>query len=207
MGFETWYNLEIERIFSAPIVKGRFGILSYAMGQAKDPQGLVIECGVHEGKTINFLAALVLSVVYGFDSFQGLPEDWIETHPKGTFDLAEVFPDMAENVCLYPGWFKDTLPRFVAKKAPFTIRLLHVDCELYSSTVDVLENLGPFLVSGSVICFDELIHYPEHKEHEIKAWHEYCVKTGIQATPIARTGYQQVAYIIDKAGTIKTPEN
>jgi len=200
MDFETWYEQEIARIFKAPEVGSRFAILERALYNTNLDSGMVIECGVHEGKTINFLAGELAQVVHGFDSFEGLPEDWVASHPKGTFDMEGVLPAVPANVKLWPGWFSDTLPAFVAQYKPFTIKLLHIDCDLYSSTVDVLTHLGPYFNEGTVICFDELIHYPEHKEHEIKAWYEYCMATDIKADPIVKTPFQQVAYKVKEVG-------
>ena len=39
--------------------------------------GDIFEFGVYKGGTINYLAhKMPNSIIYGFDSFQGLPEDW-----------------------------------------------------------------------------------------------------------------------------------
>ena len=47
-------------------------------------EGSVLEFGVHKGKTINVMSKVFPNdTLYGFDSFEGLPEDWnISTNPK-----------------------------------------------------------------------------------------------------------------------------
>lgn len=78
--------------------------------------GLFIELGVCTGKTINFIAALnPLKKIYGFDSFEGLPEDWVRQDTKiskGTFAFKNpnALPPVLHNVTLTKGWFQDSLP-------------------------------------------------------------------------------------------------
>ena len=66
--------------------------------------GLNIEFGVHRGDSINYLAQKLNSrgaVIFGFDSFEGLQEDWKgSTSPKGTFDLGGILPPVRPNVTL-----------------------------------------------------------------------------------------------------------
>ena len=64
----------------------KFGLLKAAIAQM-EIQGLYCEFGVYRGETLNFIASLVPVEVHGFDSFEGLPEDWKQGHEKGTFAL------------------------------------------------------------------------------------------------------------------------
>ena len=81
-------------------------------------EGLFIELGVCTGKTINFIAALnPQKIIYGFDSFEGLPEDWKRDDvkiPKGTFAYKnpEQLPPVLHNVKLFKGWFDTSLKAF-----------------------------------------------------------------------------------------------
>lgn len=59
------------------------------------------------------------------------------------------------------------------------VGLLHVDCDLYSSTKIVLELVGPRLRPGSIVVFDEFFNYPAWRDGEYRAWTEYVEKTGI----------------------------
>jgi len=61
--------------------------------------------------------------------------------------------------------------------------LLHIDCDLYRSTKDVLGDglattlkENKFFMSSEVplyVAFDELIDYPTYEDHEIKALYEF----------------------------------
>ncbi|MBS0290286.1 MAG: class I SAM-dependent methyltransferase [Proteobacteria bacterium] len=166
--------------------------------------GFYLEMGVGRGITINFLAALNPKIwVYGFDSFEGLPEDWDRGNgvtPKGTwaFKSTQTMPLVLNNVTLIKGWFKETLSQFkntVLKNDP--IALIHIDCDLYSSTAEIFKILGDNMVAGSILLFDEYYNYPAFKEHEYKAFNEFLVKSGKTAKAIAFNQYfQQAAFRI-----------
>ena len=76
------------------------------------------------------------------------------------------------------GWFADVLPDFPAEH-PGPVALLHVDCDLYSSMMTVLQHVGPRLGVGSVVVFDEFYNYPGWEEHEHRAWREYATSAGL----------------------------
>jgi hypothetical protein len=59
----------------------RFDLMRHALARAG--AGLYLEFGVQGGKSINFIADQVRTVVHGFDSFHGLPEDWTDREGKG----------------------------------------------------------------------------------------------------------------------------
>jgi S-adenosyl-L-methionine methyltransferase len=54
-------------------------LLEEAMKRRSIPEGLILEFGVYSGRTINHLASLTQQTIFGFDSFEGLPEDWRQT--------------------------------------------------------------------------------------------------------------------------------
>jgi len=140
--------------------------------------GLMLEFGVFTGTSINLMAAQRPSVpMAGFDSFEGLPDEWRPGFDKGAFDLKGKLPTVPANVQLVPGWFDKTLPGYLAAN-PGPISLLHVDCDMYSSTKTIFDNCAPRIVPGTVIVFDELVNYPEYKEHELKAFYEFILQTG-----------------------------
>lgn len=135
--------------------------------------GLWLEFGVASGRTINLICKYrKKGVVYGFDSFEGLPEYWRSGYPKGTFKQAKV-PEVKSNAVLKKDLFADTLPQFILAQRTEPVSLLHIDCDLYSSTQTVLSYLGSRLTKGSIIVFDELIDYPGFEKHELKAFYEF----------------------------------
>ncbi len=161
--------------------------------------GLFVELGTYKGRTANFLAALnSRKTIYTFDSYQGLPIDWdkgdllipgnLFAWPKG-----EPLPSFLLNVELKKGWFSETLPKFVELQDE-PIAFLHVDCDIYESTAQGLDLLGPKMVGGTVILFDEFYNYPNFRNHELKAFEEFLEKYGFQPEYIAYNAFhEQVA--------------
>jgi hypothetical protein len=161
-------------------------------------RGLILEFGVATGRTLNHFARLLPGKkIYGFDGFVGLPEDWTSRMRRGFF-ARDTLPAVRDNCQLVVGWFSDTLPKFVkANKQP--VALLHVDCDLYSSTVTILSNLQHQIVPGTVIVFDEYINYPGWQLDEFRAWQEYVKKHNIKYEYIGRVSkHQKVAVRVVK---------
>lgn len=140
--------------------------------------GLTLECGVYFGRSLRIIADRTAGPVHGFDSFQGLPEAWNDREGAGAYSTAGRLPAVADNVTLHTGWFEDSLPPFFAQN-PGPIRLLHIDCDLYSSTRTVLMEAAPRLVAGSVIVFDDLLGYPGYEQHELRAFDEFAAAHGL----------------------------
>lgn len=157
--------------------------------------GLYAEFGVNEGGTITYIAKQKpQKTIHGFDSFEGLPEDWSgNAMAAGYFNRRGRLPKVPSNVQLHAGWFDKTAPEFAAAHAG-PLAFLHVDCDLYSSTVTVFKALADRLVPGTVIVFDEYFNYPNWKAHEHKAFTEFQSSSGKSFKYI---GYsiQQVAVI------------
>jgi predicted O-methyltransferase YrrM len=156
------------------------------------PEGLVLELGVYTGSSIAKIAsANPDATVYGFDSFEGLPESWGRpdaNYDQGVFSLQKKLPRVPANVRLIAGWFDETLPKFASEHAGETISFLHIDCDIYSSTRCVFEHLGPMLRSGSIIVFDELLNYPTFEKHEIKAFFEWLSATDRRVDWLGKIG-------------------
>lgn len=106
------------------------------------------------------------------DSFQGIPDTGEDGHPMdkemGLHQANEVLgvslETVKENFARYgllddqvqflPGWFEDTLPSAPIKK----LAVMHLDGDLYSSTMDALTSLYPKLSPcGSMIIDDYVI--------------------------------------------------
>ena len=155
---------------------------------------LFLEFGVFEGSTINFCSSLIHKAkFYGFDSFEGLPETsgvWL----KGEFDVKEKLPKVNKNVSLIKGYFNETLPKFLEEhkeKAAF----IHIDCDLYSSTKAIFDNIYDRIVPNTVIQFDEYYNYPGWRNHEFKAFQEFCKKYNVEYEYIG-ISHMQVAVVI-----------
>ena len=131
-----------------------------------------LEFGVYVGTTINFFSNYV-NEIYGFDSFEGLREDWIgnKNHPKGQFNLSEKLPKLNKNVIPVVGWVQDTLCPFLDKHKP-EINFVHLDMDTYESTKFVLTKIKPYLTKNCTIAFDELYNYPGWEMGEYRALKE-----------------------------------
>ena len=171
-------------------------LMKHALSQVT-LDGLVCEFGVNEGGTVSYIGKTLRNrPVHGFDSFEGLPEDWSGNKMSaGYFDRGGKLPKVPSNVTLHAGWFDRSLPRFVtAHTGPAAF--LHIDCDLYSSTVTIFEAFADRIVPGTVLVFDEYFNYPNWQAHEHKAFTEFRDNSPHQFRYVAYS-VQQVAVIVE----------
>jgi len=162
--------------------RDRYEVLQHAAAIAP-AKGMILEFGVATGGTIRCLSnsvSLLDRMIYGFDSFEGLPEKW-SGYPAGHF--ACLAPEVPNNVQLEIGLFSETLAPFLFKH-PDNVALVHIDCDLYSSTRLVLHHLTPRIVPGTVIVLDE---YWIVVDQEQRAFKEWLQSTGIDVYQEARS--------------------
>ena len=171
----------------------RESLYRYVIGRMPE-EGLILEFGVHNGNSVNAIAALTERAVHGFDSFEGLPDDgeipgssdggvkWY----AGKSNEGGRLPLVRTNVRLHRGWFEEQLPSFYHEhEGPAA--LIHVDCDIYSSTKCVLECSRERLRSGTIIVFDEYMNYFGWQKHEHRALTEFASATGLRYEFIAYT--------------------
>lgn len=154
---------------------GRLDLLEHAVRGCALEDGAYVEFGVFQGESLGFIADRIDGVVYGFDSFRGLPEDWFMRVGKGSFTLGGVAPYVGcaqQNYRILTGDFADTLPTFL-KAVTGKMAFVHIDCCLYSSARTVLEALADRIVPGTVVVFDEYLNYPGWQAHEHRALTEF----------------------------------
>jgi hypothetical protein len=167
-------HLPLARTFSSDLE-----LLEFCVNELKNgPDGLYCEFGVYKGRTINHVASLTEKQIHGFDSFEGLPEDWRAGFRKGFFAMTGL-PEVRENIKLHKGWFSDSLPSF-KKEHPGPVVFLHMDADLYSSTKDVFDALGDRIPPGAIIDFDEFFNYPGWEQGEAKAFREFVDKNNVE---------------------------
>jgi tetratricopeptide (TPR) repeat protein len=175
---ESAYYLARKKNDRTRITGGTFhtfkSLASYVM-----EEGVIAELGVRNGHSINILAQLFPNrKIYGFDSFEGIPDAWGD-EPAGTYTTGGAFPHIATNVTLIQGWFNKTLPIFV-KNHDEKIALLNIDCDIYSSTKDIFQYLGPKITEGTVIVFDEYIINKTWRDDEFRAFQEWVSENNIK---------------------------
>jgi O-methyltransferase len=113
---------------------------------------------------------------YGFDSFEGLPapsgadlvdeghQPFYEGQYAASMGYVKRHLDAGgvdwNRTSLIPGYFSDSLAGGAGEQHGIDqIAVALVDCDLYSSTVDVLEFLEPRLVDGAVVMMDDWKSY------------------------------------------------
>jgi hypothetical protein len=130
------------------------------------------------------------SQFFGFDTFEGLPEDW-GTYKKG--DMSAHVPDVNDaRADFLVGLFQDSLPQFLSKYDVESDckRIIHLDADLFSSTLYVLTSMHPWIRKGDILLFDEF-NVPNHEYAAFTCYSEsYYVKTRLIG---AVNNYYQVA--------------
>lgn len=171
--------------------------------------GYILEFGVFKGTTINTISNYFKNqLVYGFDSFEGLPEPWYtkKKSKKTSFDKNHFkvsnLPKVNENVELVKGYFDKSLPIWLVKhQGP--ISFLHIDCDLYSSTKTIFNLLNKMIVKDTVIVFDELYSWEDSKysnweEGEWKALVEWVQEFDREFEILHRNRHMQATIKITK---------
>jgi hypothetical protein len=168
----------------------------YALNKIKN-DGYIAEFGVWKGDSINYLSSKVHpKLVFGFDSFLGLAEDFVLDCPKGNFSLDGILPEVNDNVKLVNGYFSDTLPDWLNDN-PGIFSLLNIDCDTYESTSFVLNSIGPErIISGTLIIFDEYFGFHGWENCEFKAWQEYCKVNNIKYKYLAISHLQVLVEVL-----------
>lgn len=208
--YPTLYSHEATRIY------GFFDLFK----DLKSVPGDLVECGVGRGRFLTIFAFAnqffqMNRDLYGFDSFQGFPvaskqdfgtrvkkeekiTGWDDVTPELIYHIlghdldaegskSTLDEQGVKRVKLIPGYFNETLER----NLPERIAFLHLDADLYQSTVDVLQACLPRMSHGGVLVFDEL--HEEEKWPGVKqAVDEICHPLGL--TPVWHKALQR--YII-----------
>lgn len=109
---------------------------------------------------------------YGFDTFEGLPESWGVFFKSG--DMQSSSPEITDNRGKFiKGLFQDTLPIFLKNNELTNSKrkVIHLDADLFSSTIFSLSLLYPYLQKGDIIFFDEF-NVPNHEYMAYKIFTE-----------------------------------
>ena len=190
-----------EMMSTAPTFPLPHATLRFALGEVSI-RGMALEFGVASGTTLEIIAEELgsrkdITVVAGFDVFSGLPETWRTGFPKGLFEQ-DTIPEVP-GAQIVPGLFEDSLPGFL-KGHHEKLAFLHLDADLYSSTVTVLDLVADRLTVGTVIVFDEYFNFPGWRNHEYRAWTEFVARTGTEFDYLGYTvDNEQVVIRIRKA--------
>jgi len=174
--------------------------------------GDYLEFGVYKGESFcasYYFSKLIVRndmLFYAFDSFEGLPKVKEESRfYEGQYCISkEGFKDILKKrkvnlwyVGIVGGWFKDLhIKRNVGiNKASF----IYIDCDLYESTVSVLEYVTPYIQNGTLIAFDDWNMFKGNKNKgEKRAFLEWLRKhKNITAVEFLRFGYHGNSFILN----------
>jgi hypothetical protein len=188
----------------ALIRKDAFDVLTFASKRVT-LDGLFLEFGVRSGGTINHIARRhPRQTVHGFDSFEGLPEPWSGyTLDAGAFS-GEGRPTVADNVELHVGWFDDTLSAFL-ESHDGDVAFVHIDSDIYASAKTILDNLAPRVRPGTIIVFNEYFNYPNWKQHEFRAFQEFCTANRVEYRYLCWAMYEVAVEIVAIGGPADAP--
>lgn len=189
-----------QKMREAKVCSSRLEVMQAAF-DAASLSGFICELGVYRGQSLNEIARHYGSEkVYGFDTFTGLPEFWRDGFPAGAFDVSSENLKFEKNCILYKGLFSETLPTFL-EQVGGTAKLIHIDCDLYSSSISALRSLTPRIKPKTIIVFDEYFNYPGWQEHEHKALLEFLDLASLSCNYIAynKSGQQVAIEVIRKS--------
>jgi hypothetical protein len=155
------------KVHERAIDRPRRGAVTEAVGEVTR-EGDFAQFGVFRGSTARLIESLMTGKrkLHLFDSFEGLPEDWTQKKKKGAFRLSEenipVFD--STRVVMHKGWFRDTMPVW-GHEATTPLAFIHMDADLYSSSIEVLFNIDHLIQKDAIILFDEYIMGRTEDEH------------------------------------------
>jgi len=153
-----------------------------------------LEFGVYKGNSINFFSKYVKKI-YGFDSFEGLNEDWAGyIRPKKDFNSNKKIPKLNKNVVLVNGLAQNTLDNFLKENNP-KINFVNMDMYTYETSRFILSKIKPYLIDNSVILFNHLYNFPAWDVGEYKALQEIFKKEEYEFKAFSKYEQQVVVQI------------
>ncbi len=145
--------------------KKRYDLYHHIIEQEKLDKIYYLEFGVSTGHSFKWWVEKnknVSSKFVGFDTFVGLPEKW-GSHGQGAMSTKGNVPDIKDKRCEFrKGLFQETLPSFLENFETNQRKIIHLDADLYSSTLYVLTMLWPILAKNDILIFDEF-NVPVHE--------------------------------------------
>lgn len=185
-------------------------------------EGDYLEFGVFEGKIFisayHFIKKLKLKnpiQFYAFDSFKGLPEvRGIDADENKSFHKAQYSADEnrfkknirnkgvdLKRVSVISGFYNETLNQATKEKLPIKkASIVWIDCDLYESTVPVLNFITDYIQDGTILIFDDWFCFKGNpNKGEQKAFREWLKKNNqIYATQFHKFGWHGNSFIMHR---------
>ena len=162
--FSAWRAQNAEPAFNDFFASGwdykrRYDLYQYLLkSENLDSSISYLEFGVAQGHSFKWWVEHNKnqdSKFWGFDTFTGLPEQW-DQFEAGAMSVGGQFPEVNdERAKFVKGLFQDTLSDFLKTFDNEKRKIIHLDADLYSSTLYVLTMLDPYLKKDDILIFDE----------------------------------------------------
>ena len=152
-----------------PLFFHRWALFDRMIEQSKKDRPFY-EFGVWRGVAFRYLIK-TFKTGYGFDTFQGIPEDW-HGEKSGSYSSEGKIPQI-EGGEFVVGEFEETLPHFFSKPRP-KASIINFDADLYSSTICALNCSQSIIDQHTILIFDEFITNKNWEEDEFKALNDFC---------------------------------
>ncbi len=204
---KTGYLIRGSKMYKSPEGKkmeggyyNRYKLYDYIAAQENLQHAdiLFLEFGVFQGDSILHWLKLnhnPQSAFWGFDTFVGLPEDW-GNDKKGCYTNHGELPYTEDKRCGFKkGLFSETLPYFDIKPYVGKRKIIHLDADLYSSTLFVLSELRYEIKKGDLIILDDYFS-PAKMDHEYKALEDFVKAYPTKFETIAKTNSQIVLKVL-----------
>jgi len=204
-GYVRWHT---RKVVNNNLHRGTRDMLKIALDAVspmlQNSNCFICEFGVASGRSLRMTQELLpLSAeIHGFDTFTGLPQPW-GNEPAGTYSTGGHVPNMEGNVYFHTGLFRDTIPEFLkTQKKDAVMAYANIDCDLYTSTLDILESLFDRIVPGTVLVFDEYLCHATWRHDEFRAFQECCKRFGwnYEYLSFSLSTKQAVVRITNKVG-------
>ena len=171
-----------------------------ALGEAvqRSSLGLVIELGVWKGTSLREIAEAVPErTVYGFDSFEGLPEPW-RGDAAGHFSTNGNPPEnLPANCQIVKGLVQNTLEPFLKEKQEH-VAFVNFDMDIYSATSAALKALAPWFYSGSILHFDQIMGHRGNLDEEYQAFAEFLKWSHYRFTLIGQRHAESLCVVLHR---------
>lgn len=185
--------------------------------EVKNLEGDFIECGSYRGG-ISFLLAFFIKhfrlnkKIFICDSFEGLPPPDPQRDQLFTAGILQADQEacrrfildhgLSDIASIKAGWFSDTLITFPDEQQ---FCLIHLDCDLYQSTLTCFKNLYDRALLDSPIILDDYICYSPGERIATKEWLAET-RESIELGPFSQAYFRKGKQYVHLEKTILDPE-
>ena len=208
------------------LLRGRYAAENYSMYEKSinwlklnHVSGDFVEFGVGSGMSFCYFSNLTRRIdptgirrFLLFDSFEGLPEPvGRDAHPqwqaqawafgeKAVLARARRYRADLSQVDTIHGYYDEVLSEEMASKIDLgLIALVHIDCDLESSTTAALDFIKPFVQTGTIVLFDDFFCYSgDPRRGESAAFTDWCSRNDIGANPWQAYSFHGKAFFLYK---------